>query len=147
MKKFKKLIWAALAIEIIVLIVIVINSDVDNMTLSKGRIDNFNTGWTITREDGSSSKIKSLPYSEKSKAGEKIVLSNTIPKKYSGMTMSFLSADKQIRVTIDGKLVYEFGMNDSRPFGKTPGSVTNFIDIPEHLSEGKIEIEMVSPYD
>lgn len=147
MKKFKKLIWAALAIEIIVLIVIVINSDVDNMTLSKGRIDNFNTGWTITREDGSSSKIKSLPYSEKSKAGEKIVLSNTIPKKYSGMTMSFLSADKQIRITIDGKLVYEFGMNDSRPFGKTPGSVTNFIDIPEHLSEGKIEIEMVSPYD
>lgn len=147
MKKFKKLIWAALAIEIIVLIVIVINSDVDNMTLSKGRIDNFNTGWTITREDGSSSKIKSLPYSEKSKAGEKIVLSNTIPKKYSGMTMSFLSADKQIRVNIDGKPVYEFGMNDSRPFGKTPGSVTNFIDIPEHLSEGKIEIEMVSPYD
>lgn len=147
MKKFKKLIWAALAIEIIVLIVIVINSDVDNMTLSKGRIDNFNTGWTITREDGSSSKIKSLPYSEKSKAGEKIVLSNTIPKKYSGMTMSFLSADKQIRVTINGKPVYEFGMNDSRPFGKTPGSVTNFIDIPEHLSEGKIEIEMVSPYD
>lgn len=147
MKKFKKLIWAALAIEIIVLIVIVINSDVDNMTLSKGRIDNFNTGWTITREDGSSSKIKSLPYSEKSKAGEKIVLSNTIPKKYSGMTMSFLSADKQIRVNIDGKPVYEFGMNDSRPFGKTPVSVTNFIDIPEHLSEGKIEIEMVSPYD
>jgi len=147
MKKFKKLIWAALAIEIIVLIVIVINSDVDNMTLSKGRIDNFNTGWTITREDGSSSKIKSLPYSEKSKAGEKIVLSNTIPKKYSGMTMSFLSADKQIRVTINGKPVYEFGMNDSRPFVKTPGSVTNFIDIPEHLSEGKIEIEMVSPYD
>lgn len=47
MKKFKKLIWVALAIEIIVLIVIVINSDVDNMTLSKGRIDNFNTGWTI----------------------------------------------------------------------------------------------------
>ena len=147
MKKFKKLIWAALAIEIIVLIVIVVNSDVDNMTLSKGRIDNFNTGWTITREDGSSSKIKSLPYSEKSKAGEKIVLSNTIPKKYSGMTMSFLSADKQIRVTIDGTQVYEFGMNDSRPFGKTPGSVTNFVDIPEHLSEGKIEIEMMSPYD
>ena len=147
MKKFRKLIWAALAIEIIVLIVIIVNSNVDNMTLSKGRIDNFNIGWTITREDGSSSKIKSLPYSEKSKAGEKIVLSNTIPKKYSGMTMSFLSADKQILVTIDGKRVYEFGMNDSRPFGKTPGSITNFIDIPEHLSEGKIEIEMVSPYD
>ena len=147
MKILKKLIWVALAIELIVLLVVVINSNVDNMTLSKGEIYNFNTGWTITRQDGSYQKIKSLPYSEKSKAGEKIILSNTIPKKYSGMTMSFLSADKQFRVTIDGRQVYEFGVNDSRPFGKTPGSVTNFIDIPENLTEGKIEIEMISPYD
>ena len=147
MKILRKLIWVALALEIIVLLVVVINSNVDNMTLSKGEIYNFNTGWTITREDGTSKEIKSLPYSEKSKAGEKIILSNTIPKKYSGMTMSFLSADKQFHVRIDGKQVYEFGMNDSRPFGKTPGSVTNFIDIPEKLSEGKIEIEMISPYD
>ncbi|MBU5477951.1 response regulator [Eubacterium sp. MSJ-13] len=147
MKILKKLIWLALALEIIVLLVVVANSNVDNMTLSKGEIYDFNSGWTITREDGSSKKIKSLPYSEKSKAGEKIILSNTIPKKYSGMTMSFLSADKQFRVTIDGKQIYEFGVNDSRPFGKTPGSVTNFIDIPENLSEGKIEIEMISPYD
>lgn len=147
MKILKKLIWVALAIELIVLLVVVINSNVDNMTLSKGEIYDFNTGWIITRQDGSSQKIKSLPYSEKSKAGEKIILSNTIPKKYSGMTMSFLSADKQFRVTIDGRQVYEFGVNDSRPFGKTPGSVTNFIDIPENLTEGKIEIEMISPYD
>ena len=147
MKILKKLIWVALAIELIVLLVVVINSNVDNMTLSKGEIYNFNTGWTITRQDGSYQKIKSLPYSEKSKAGEKIILSNTISKKYSGMTMSFLSADKQFRVTIDGRQVYEFGVNDSRPFGKTPGSVTNFIDIPENLTEGKIEIEMISPYD
>lgn len=147
MKILKKLIWVALAIEIIVLLVVVINSNVDNMTLSKGEIYDFNTGWTITRQDGSSQKIKSLPYSENSKADEKIILSNTIPKKYSGMTMSFLSADKQFRVTIDGRQVYEFGVNDSRPFGKTPGSVTNFIDIPENLTEGKIEIEMTSPYD
>ena len=103
MKILKKLIWVALAIEIIVLLVVVINSNVDNMTLSKGEIYDFNTGWTITRQDGSSQKIKSLPYSEKSKAGEKIILSNTIPKKYRGMTMSFLSADKQFRVTIDGR--------------------------------------------
>lgn len=58
-----------------------------------------------------------------------------------------MSADKQFRVTIDGRQVYEFGVNDSRPFGKTPGSVTNFIDIPENLKEGIIEIEMTSPYD
>ena len=51
MKILKKLIWVALAIEIIVLLVVVINSNVDNMTLSKGEIYDFNTGWTITRHD------------------------------------------------------------------------------------------------
>ena len=44
MKILKKLIWVALAIEIIVLLVVVINSNVDNMTLSKGEIYDFNTG-------------------------------------------------------------------------------------------------------
>ena len=88
------------------------------MTLSTGEIYNFNSGWTITRQDGTSHKIKSLPYREKSKAGEKIILSNTIPKKYSGMTMSFLSADKQFRVMIDGKEIYEFGVIHKDWFSK-----------------------------
>ena len=37
MKILKKLIWVALAIEIIVLLVVVINSNVDNMTCQKAR--------------------------------------------------------------------------------------------------------------
>ena len=34
-----------------------------------------------------------------------------------------------------------------RDFGQTPGSITNFIDIPLELDEGEIVIELVSPYD
>jgi len=42
--------------------------------------------------------------------------------------------------------VYEFGTKDKRAFGKTPGSIVNFIDIPDELEEGHIRIKMVSPY-
>ena len=58
--------------------------------------------------------------------------------------MSFLSADKVLRVTVDGSCVYEFGVSDQRSFGQTPGSVVNFIDIPADLSTGDIRIEMVT---
>ena len=60
MKILKKMIWVALAFEIFVLCFIVANSNVDNMTLSTGEIYDFNSGWTITRQDGTSHKIKSL---------------------------------------------------------------------------------------
>jgi len=40
-----------------------------------------------------------------------------------------------LSVFIDGEQVYEFGMSDERSFGRTPGSVINFIDIPYELEE------------
>ena len=61
--------------------------------------------------------------------------------------MYFLSADKTLRVRIDGKEVYTFGLNDKRTFGHTPGSVMAFVDIPPQMEDGVIQIEMSSPYD
>lgn len=71
---------------------------------------------------------------------------NRIPEKYWGMTMAFLSADKVLRVKIDDVYIYEFGVEDQRSFGQTPGSVVNFVDIPANLNVGEIQIEMCSPY-
>lgn len=119
---------------------------VDDMTVSKGNIYEFNHNWTLTWPDKTSYTIEELPYLGQSEPGEMVIFENTIPKEYAGKTMSFLSADKTLRVWIDGEIVYEFGIDDERSFGHTPGSVMNFIDIPENLTEGKIQMEMVSPY-
>lgn len=146
-KTLRNYAYVIVFIQILIVIVVLSGFEIQDMTLSKGTIYDFNKNWSILWEDGKREKIEELPYAGNCKADEMVVLENTIPKKYRGMTLSFLSADKELRVFIDGKLVYEFGTKDERDFGHTPGSITNFVDIPTELEQGKIRIEMVSPYD
>ena len=106
----------------------------------------FNTGWVLVREDGTETVLEKLPYNTVSGKNEKIVIKNTIPKEYMGKTMTFLAADKTLRITVDGEEIYTFGLNDERLFGRTPGSVIVFADLPEDCEAGEIQIEMCSPY-
>ena len=146
MKCFKKIAWFVLFAFLTLIGFVILTFKVDDMTLYKGKVYDFNDGWTLMREDGSSQVLDKLPFSGTSKPEEKVVIENRIPKEYRGKSMSFLSADKMLSVFIDGEQVYEFGMSDERSFGRTPGSVINFIDIPYELEEGEIRIEMISPY-
>jgi len=145
MKAFKRGVWFIIAVQIVLLIYIAVSFQVDDMTLVKGDVGDFNTGWTIFREDGTSESI-TLPYTDTSKADETIVIENTLPKEFAGLALRFVTADTQIRVLIDDEEVYQFGTKDVRKFGHTPGSVANYVNIPYILGEGKIRIEMTSAY-
>ena len=147
MKDCRKIVYFTLIVDLLLLIFVAVGFKVDDMTLSKGEVHEFNAGWTLTWPDGKSLPLDKLPFLGESKAGETLVMENRIPPEYFGKTLSFLSADKSLRVRMDGETVYEFGMKDERAFGHTPGSVVNFIDIPYDLKEGNIEIKMVSPYE
>ena len=146
MKKYDKFIWIIFLIQLVVITVVLTTSKVDDMTLAKGKMQSFNTGWVLVREDGSQTELEKLPYNSSSRPGEKIVIKNTIPKEYWGKTIRFLSADKSLRIMVDGEEIYSFGLNDKRLFGNTPGSVFVFADIPSECQVGEIQIEMCSPY-
>ena len=146
MKKYDKFIWIVFFIQLVVITVVLTTSKVDDMTLAKGKMQSFNTGWVLVREDGSQTELEELPYNSSSRPGEKIVIKNTIPKEYWGKTIRFLSADKSLRIMVDGEEIYSFGLNDKRLFGNTPGSVFVFADIPSECQVGEIQIEMCSPY-
>lgn len=147
MKNIRRVIpWLILIVQTAILIYVAVGFDVRYVTLHKGEIVSFNDGWVIVREDGSSSNI-TLPYYEDCKADAVIRVKNTIPEKYWGKTLSFITADKEMLIYIDGELVYEFGASDKRDFGSTPGSETNFVDIPSYLRNGEIEIVLKSPYE
>ncbi|MDO4965399.1 MAG: ATP-binding protein, partial [Lachnospiraceae bacterium] len=107
----------------------------------------YSTGWTLVRPDGSTEVIDMLPYSEPSKAGEVFYLNKQMHESDAGKTIRFLSADKNLSITLDGTVIYEFGTEDKRFFGHTPGSITNFVDLPHDIGEGMLSIMMVSPYD
>lgn len=147
MKFFRRNVWLVMGFNLALLIFVIFTFKVDDMTLSKGQVYEFNNGWQMVRQNGECYEISELPYLGKSEPEEVVVLKNTIPQKYFGKTMAFLSADKTLKVWMDEELVYEFGVNDERSFGRTPGSVYNFIDIPDDLVTGSIRIEMVSPYN
>ncbi|MGN0341489.1 MAG: ATP-binding protein [Roseburia sp.] len=146
MKKYNKVIWAIFLIQLIVIATVIITAKVDDVTLAEGDMYSFNTGWTLVREDGTETELEKLPYNTTSSPDETVILENTIPQKYWGQTLTFLSADKTLRITVDGQEIYTFGLNDERLFGRTPGSVIVFADIPEQCEAGKIQIEMTSPY-
>lgn len=145
MGKLRYAAWLTLTIIFCVIGYVILAFDIEDMSLSKGEVEPFDKGWVLMREDLSTTEI-TLPYYEECEAYEKIVICNTIPKKYAGKCLSFLTADKNMQVYIDENLVYSFGVNDERTFGQTPGSITNFIDIPKDLTEGKIKIELSSSY-
>lgn len=146
MKKYNKLIWAIFFVQLIVIAVVLFTAKVDDMTLAKGNVYPFNLGWELVREDGTATPLQKLPYYGTSQPNEKIVIKNKIPRQYWGKTLTFLSADKTLRITLDGEQIYSFGLNDERLFGGTPGSVIVFANIPRECEEGMIEIEMRSPY-
>ena len=146
MKYFQRSVWLVLAFHLVVLIFVAVVFQVDDMTLSKGEVYKLNKGWIFTGSDGEHLEIQQLPFLGESMPDEQIVLENIIPKEYFGLTLAFLSADQILRVWMDDNLVYEFGVEDVRGFGHTPGSVYNFIDIPFDLTQGKVRMEITSPY-
>ncbi len=147
MKRLKQAVWLVVALQMILVIYVAASFKVDDMTLVKGDVFDFNTGWTVCREDGRRIEAVSLPYTDTSNAYETVIIENTIPKEFAGLTMRFLTADKQFRVFVDGEEIYQFGMHDVRCFGHTAGSVMNFVDIPQTFGEGHIRMEMTSPYN
>ncbi|MDD6572165.1 MAG: ATP-binding protein [Thermoflexaceae bacterium] len=146
MKKYNKFIWAIFFIQLAVMAIVLKTARVDDMTLAKGKVQSFNTGWVLIREDGTETDLQELPYNTTSRPNEKVVIKNTIPREFWGETITFLSADKILKLTVDGEEIYTFGLNDERLFGGTPGRVMVFADIPENCKEGEIQIEMSSPY-
>lgn len=145
-KAYKRFIWAIFFIQLVVIGIVLKTAKVDDMTLAKGKVRSFDTGWVLIKEDGTEIKLSELPYIGTSSKNEKIILINNIPEEYWGETLSFLSADKTLRITVDGNEIYTFGLNDERLFGRTPGSVMVFADIPNNCKTGEIQIEMSSPY-
>ncbi|MDD6796785.1 MAG: ATP-binding protein [Clostridia bacterium] len=146
MKKYDKLIWVVFLIQLAVIAVVLKTSRVDDVTLAKGKMQMFNTGWVLIGEDGVQTDLQKLPYNGTCGPNEKIIIKNTIPKEYWGQTLTFLSADKTLKITVDGEKIYTFGLNDKKLFGRTPGSVMVFADIPNDCETGEIQIEMCSPY-
>ena len=130
----------------IVILLCIFTFSIRDMTLAGKDVGDFNTGWYICRDDGSYHKIN-LPYDEYVPKNTPFVIRKKVSRVDYGKTISFLSADVKVTVYADEMLIYSFGYGDKRWFGKTPGSIINFVDIPQDMRSGYITIVMESPYN
>lgn len=146
MKRLRYVSWIILVIVTSIFVYAAGSFQKNERALSQGDIVAFNTDWTLIRANGSIQEIE-LPYYEDSNANEWIAIENSIPEEFAGKAMSFLTADKNIRILVDGDIIYEFGVHNVRSFGLAPGSIINIIDIPDEIKEGRLRIELQSPYD
>ena len=52
-KKYHKIIiWTLLFVQMILIAIVLLTAKVDDVTLAKGEVQSFNTGWILVREDG-----------------------------------------------------------------------------------------------
>ena len=61
MKFFKSKVWIALVFNLLLLVFVATTFKVDDMTLSKGQVYEFNKNWKMTWPNGESVTIESLP--------------------------------------------------------------------------------------
>ena len=146
MKIYKRIAIIAFVIQLMFLMVVLLGFHVDDMTLSKGEVKTWNTGWVMVREDGTEQVIDSLPFQDTADVEETVILRTRVPEEYAGKTFFFLSADKKMKIWLNDVEIYAFGVGDIRLFGHTPGSVTNFVNLPDDLGDRELEIEMSSHY-
>ena len=140
--------WSLLLSALITLGVVVLMFKVEDVSLNEGHVYQFNSGWEMIDEAGNTcSTLDSLPYRGKSDRDETVIIRNTIPVGYSGLTMSFLSMDNSVVVKIDGETIYSFGTHNDLLFGHTSGSLINFVTIPDDSAGAEITIEFTSAYD
>ena len=84
----------------------------------------------------------SLPYTGELITDDIIVFRNTLSDDYAGMALSFTSTDTNIRVIIDGAILYQYSLGTSDSFGVHE----NIVNLPLSFKKGELWIELSSPY-
>ena len=84
----------------------------------------------------------SLPYTGELITDDIIVFKNTLSDDYAGMALSFTSTDTNIRVIIDGAILYQYSLGTSDSFGVHE----NIVNLPLSFQKGELWIELSSPY-
>lgn len=115
--------------------------------IGNGESTYFNKNWKLTWEDGTTQEISSLPYKLGQFVKGTVCLENTIPEEFYGKTMIILSANQRLRIELDGQEIYHLDSEDNNFLGRTPGTLYNFIKIPDETAKGVMRIYCDPVYD
>ncbi|MEG1862094.1 MAG: diguanylate cyclase [Oscillospiraceae bacterium] len=99
--------------------------------------------WTL-QKTGQSIK---LPIKIDAAPWEKVVISRLLPENpVDGTSICVRTSMQNVKIYIDGELLYDSYPKNERFIGKTSGSLWNFIRVPQNEHQSEITIEITSPY-
>lgn len=150
-KNKKSKIEICFIISLIVAICIVIYAGFtfkgNNVKIDNEKCTTFNDNWYYEDDNGTRQYLYNLPVNTDNPVDKTLVIHNTLPSLDSTINcMCFRSSNQQVTIRVDGKIIYQFGNNDSRTFSETPGSAWQYVKINSQMSEKEITIELTSPY-
>jgi len=121
----------------------------DRFLLKDDSVTSLNEGWRILDgEESAENTTVSLPHSADTPAGEAMVLQQPLNEDFSReQTLLIRSSLQDLRVSVEGEIIFEQQFNYEKRFQPPVASVWNLVTIPEG-SEGKsLTIELTSPFD
>ena len=106
----------------------------------------YNDNWTYTDNNGNTNVIN-LPQKVQTPEGKETVISNKLPDNYvDEMAICIRTSQQSLRVLLDGKEIYSYGIDTNLFWGKAEGSAWHLIRIPYHKMGGNITLILSSPY-
>lgn len=84
-------------------------------------------------------QVIELPYEGGEEGGDILVFQNTLPSDWAGLTMNFSTENAKVRVSVDGRVIYQYGFSED----ETEEGHINYVDIPQTLKKGEMWIELL----
>lgn len=91
--------------------------------------------WHLASVDGDKTSTVSLPYTEKNKERDTILFTNSLPTDYAGFSMKFSSENADVRVLLDGEVIYE-------ETGSPEKRSEHLVHIPNTFQNGEVRMEL-----
>ncbi len=83
-----------------------------------------------------------LPFTGNSRDGNTVVLKNTLPEDYAGMTVNFSTAGAAVEVFLDDELIYQYGGEKE---DDVSGTMEHYADVPNAFHAGELWVVLTSP--
>lgn len=147
MKKLYRIVIAIVLFAMIGMFVALDQVQPEDCMTSENTLFEITHGWSFISGSSDVGTIVSLPYEGTSAPGEMIVFQHRLPQVFAGRTLAFYSNESTVRVSLNGDVIYQYGVESQRMFGKSPGNRINLVDLPDQIGDGLLTIELISSHE
>lgn len=114
--------------------------------LSMPQVDSQDDSWILVDELNGNRAID-LPCDVDAAKNSVVTITRRVPTDIDNNYVLFFKSNYQaVEVKINGDIVYSYGVDEKKPFGKSPVSVYNMVSIDKGYEGGNIEVSFMSGY-